>query len=286
MTNVDQFESVFRSAAKEAYHYQRLEFATGLIVTDLESEAAYEYGEQVKRFLGVLERDVVPSWDVITGSEFDSIESLLEIVGTRAPDLVCTYRHLHSTQWRQPYSLGDYVEVLTQATAQPVMVLPHPRAGRASAHALQNTNVVMAMTGHLTGDHRLVNVAARFTEDNGVLFLTHVEDEATFERYLDAISKIPTIDTDEAREAIGAQLLKEPLDFILSARETLAEHRPAVHVEDIVMMGHRLRTYKRLVEEHQADLLVINSKDEDQLAMHGMAYPLAVELREIPLLML
>lgn len=30
----------------------------------------------------------------------------------------------------------------------------------------------------------------------------------------------------------------------------------------------------------------MNTKDEDQLAMHGLAYPLAVELREIPLLML
>ena len=28
------------------------------------------------------------------------------------------------------------------------------------------------------------------------------------------------------------------------------------------------------------------TKDEDQMAMHGVAYPLAVELRETPLLML
>ena len=36
----------------------------------------------------------------------------------------------------------------------------------------------------------------------------------------------------------------------------------------------------------RVDLLVMNTKDEDQLAMHGLAYPLAVELRQIPLLML
>ena len=30
----------------------------------------------------------------------------------------------------------------------------------------------------------------------------------------------------------------------------------------------------------------MNTKDDDQLAMHGLAYPLAVELRDIPLLML
>jgi hypothetical protein len=34
------------------------------------------------------------------------------------------------------------------------------------------------------------------------------------------------------------------------------------------------------------DLLVMNTKDEDHSAMHGLAYPLAVELRGTPLLML
>jgi len=30
----------------------------------------------------------------------------------------------------------------------------------------------------------------------------------------------------------------------------------------------------------------MNTKDEDQLAMHGLAYPLAIEVRSIPLLLL
>ncbi len=30
----------------------------------------------------------------------------------------------------------------------------------------------------------------------------------------------------------------------------------------------------------------MHTKDEDQMAMHGMAYPLAIELRQIPLLLL
>jgi hypothetical protein len=51
-------------------------------------------------------------------------------------------------------------------------------------------------------------------------------------------------------------------------------------------MGHRLSEYKRLIEEHGVDLLVFHTKDEDQLAMHGMAHPLAIELRDVPLLML
>jgi hypothetical protein len=48
----------------------------------------------------------------------------------------------------------------------------------------------------------------------------------------------------------------------------------------------RLGEYRRLITEHRVDLLVFNTLDDDQLAMHGLAYPLAAELRQIPLLML
>ena len=41
-----------------------------------------------------------------------------------------------------------------------------------------------------------------------------------------------------------------------------------------------------LIAEHSVDLVVLNTKDHEQLAMHGMAYPLAVELRNTALLML
>ena len=44
--------------------------------------------------------------------------------------------------------------------------------------------------------------------------------------------------------------------------------------------------HERLVEDTGANLLVLNTRDEDQLAMHGLAHPLAVGLRRIPLLML
>jgi hypothetical protein len=144
----------------------------------------------------------------------------------------------------------------------------------------------MAMTDDLTGDERLVNYAVRLTEEHGTLFLTHVEDEAVFHRYLETIAKIPTIDTEVAREEILRQLLKEPADYIESVRQTLAAENLAIDTEAVVTTGHRLSEYKRLVDEHQVDILVLNTRDEDQLAMNGLAYPLAVELRNISLLML
>ena len=51
-------------------------------------------------------------------------------------------------------------------------------------------------------------------------------------------------------------------------------------------LGHLLADYRELVVENEIDLLVMYTKDEEQLAMHGIAYPLAVELRSTPLLML
>jgi hypothetical protein len=132
----------------------------------------------------------------------------------------------------------------------------------------------------------LVNYGVRFTLPGGTLFLSHVEDEAQFERTIATISKIPSIDTDDAKSAILEQLLKEPSDYVGSCRDILAAQEISIDTRGIVMLGHHLREYKRLIMEHEVDLLVLNTKDEDQLAMHGLAYPLAVELREIPLLML
>jgi CheY-like chemotaxis protein len=40
------------------------------------------------------------------------------------------------------------------------------------------------------------------------------------------------------------------------------------------------------VGSHSVDLLVMNTKQDDQLAMHGVAYPLCIELRDTPILML
>ena len=282
MTDIDQFESVFRSADKTVFVHQTVEFESMLVVTDLPDEDAGRFADAVRGFLGVLTE---PAVTVTSGGEFETVGDLLGVVEAAQPDLVCTYRHLHTTQWQDPFTLGEYVEVLTQATPQPILVLPHPHAGHA-AHALRNTDVVMAITDHLTGDHALVNRAARFTAPGGRLILAHIEDESTFERYLGVISRIPELDTHVARERIRDQLLKEPADYIESCRRGLAEAGVDLQVEPVVAIGRRLSEYRRIVEQRQVDLLVLHTKDDEQLAMHGLAYPLCVELREIPLLLL
>ena len=49
-------------------------------------------------------------------------------------------------------------------------------------------------------------------------------------------------------------------------------------------MGHKLKTYVSIVGEKEVELVVIQGKDDDQIAMHGLSYPLAVELNHLPLL--
>ena len=80
----------------------------------------------------------------------------------------------------------------------------------------------MVINGHLVGEDALVNHAAVLTAIGGTLHLTHVEDDAVFERYLDVISKIPEIDTDVARETIQEQLLREPSVYIDSQKPPCA----------------------------------------------------------------
>ena len=103
---------------------------------------------------------------------------------------------------------------------------------------------------------------------------------------MDAISKIPEIETDVARTTIRDQLLKEPTDYIASVRLELEQTVKTIRVDSDVRMGHHIADCKQLVADHEIDLLVMNTKDDEQLAMHGLAYPIAVELRSVPLLML
>lgn len=286
MTNVDQFESMFRSASRDVFRHKPVEFDSVLVVTDRDVENAKVFGNTVRKFLSVIRTNEKTRWRNCSGSDFQSAGELLTLIETACPDLICTYRNLHSDAWKWPYSLGTHVDLMTQHTDVPVMLLPHPEADRAADHALENTDTVMAIADHLTGDDRLVNFAIRMTEPGGTLWLTHVEDELTLARYMEVISKIPTINTDDARDAVREQLLKEPQNYIDSCGEVLRAGGVNVQIERLVVFGHHLREYTGLIERHKVDLLVLNTKDQHQLAMHGMAYALAVELRDTPLLML
>ncbi len=181
MTKLDQFESVFKSADKAVYTYDRPTFDRVLLVTDLNEADAADIAGRVRSFLTAIDEPGT-RWDTLSGGAFDSVQALLEGIEERKPDLIVTYRHLHSEAWQWPHSLGEYLDVMTQATSVPVLVLPHPDADRALPHSIEDTNRVMAITNHLTGDNRLVNMAVTFTDPGGTCWRTHVESQPVFDR--------------------------------------------------------------------------------------------------------
>ncbi len=290
MTNLDQFESEFRSATRTPYAYAPIDLNHGLLITDMPTpDPAMQ--EKLARFLGVGRDDKPIELEHVSIDATCNVRELLEIVATKKAEILVTYRNLHSDAWSWPHSLGDAVDVLTQITDVPVLLIPNPKeldsqAKVDYAEQMQNTDVVMAITDHLAGDHHLVNYAVALTQPGGKLILSHVEDDETVQRTIDAISKIPSIDTDTVAAELPRQLLKDPLDYAASCDEVLHKANVDITIEHSVTLGHRLKDHLRLIEEHQVDLLVLNTKDDDQLAMHGLAYPLAVELRKTPLLML
>ena len=65
MTNVDQFESVFKSATKISFAYQDIEIRKILLVTDLKKEPAQQLSDQVRNFLTVLGEDASIDWRTV-----------------------------------------------------------------------------------------------------------------------------------------------------------------------------------------------------------------------------
>lgn len=288
MTNIDQFESIFRAAAKEKFEQEDVAVDRVLIVTDQPESPSLEFVEHVKQFLRVFSVEYHADWDQLYGDQFDSVERLVKLIDEKKPDLICTYRNLHTAADPFPYSLGVYVDVLTQATSVPILLMPRPgqtKAGGGTSQESTGTAKVMAITDHLAGDHHLVNVAAKLVQSGGTLLLTHVEDQYYFDRFLSVIGKIPEIDSEIAKESIMKRLLDEPSDYIESAKAVIEESEN-VKVESIVTVGHLMKDHLRIIEENDVDLLIMHTKDDDQLAMHGLAYPIAVEVRHLPILMI
>ena len=283
MPTLDLFESVFKSAIKPRFHHTEPSVDRSLIITDLAQDEVEEFSGQVQQLLS---HQQITEWEIISGDQYHNTLDLLSLLEDRTVDLICCYRNLHSQAWQHPHSLGSHLDVLIQKTSTPILVLPHPQAGYAYQHAYDNIQQVLAMTDHMTDDDRLVSYAAKFTASNGHLRLANREDDISVARYMEAIGKIATIDTQSAEVALRHQLLKYPREYIDSCKTDLESRYPHMTVENIVTFGRRLREYLDYVDELNIDLLVIHGKDEDQLAMHGLSYPLAIELRQIPILVI
>jgi len=279
----DVIESQFRASVKAQPRITKPEVKKVCVVTDLDAAQSAAFDAKVRPFLSALEDGTE---HVLLGAgDFEGVRGLLGQIEQHRPDLIVTYRHLFEAEKDLPFSLGTYADMLTQTTTTPVLLVPAPSRPELDA-ALQNTDRVMVLTDHLVGDDRLVSWGLRLVERGGRISLVHVEDEGVFERYLDAISKIPGLDTELARTAIERQLLHEAEDFAAAVEKAFAKGHPNVEIRRLVKLGHSLKEVVSIADDREIDLVVINTKDEDQLAMAGKAYSIAIELIDKALLLL
>lgn len=281
--HIDEFASMFRRADKEQYAYVNIPIESVTVVSDGSREHAEAVQADVRQFIGQL--DSATTWRVITDDDYHTVSDLLARIDEQQTDLIITHRHLQEASLVPQHSLGVYLDVLTQTTSIPVLVLPGTSVAPVKL-ADRDCDRVMVVADHISGDNRLINYGAAMCRAGGTVWLCHVEDDLVFERYIQAIGRIPEIDTEAARVLIEKQLLKEASDFIEECARVIHSKGPNIRVEPHVGRGHHLRDYRQLIEQHDADLLVLNTKDDDQLAMHGCAYSLSVELTGVSMLLL
>ena len=284
------FESQFKGAIRQQYTHVPLALDTIFLVTDMAPDRAERVLASCKRFLGQVRCTRESTWRVFTVEDLPPIPRLLELVEAENPGLLITYRNLTEHPRYPRSSLGNYVDSVTQATSVPVLVLPVRRSDDVDAEHLRtrldDTDRVIVVTEHLTDDPQLVRYGAEFTGTGGLLLLSHVEDEDAYERYMHAIERIPEIDNDEARELIAARLLKDARDFVDNAAQTLHDGVLDIRVSPLVQMGRTIDTYRRLIAEHDVRLIVADAKDPARSAMSELAYSVAVEFLDVPILLL
>ena len=282
---LDEFESIFKRAEREQFVFADIPIKSVAIVTDQDQASAERTQAEVTHFIPRLAD--VESWRIITGDQFSNVGELLGRIEQFQTDLIITWRHLDEEILVPQHSLGVYLDVLTQTTSIPVLVLPGTAI---EPHSMKDKDCdkVIVLADHISGDNRLINYGLRFCRNGGTVWLCHIEDERVFERYMDAIARIPKIDTDDARILLSNQLLKDANDFIESCIHVLKTRNEAPHVafHSKVTFGHFLKQYRELIDENEIDLCVANTKDDDQLAMHGIAYSMSIELDDVAMLLL
>ena len=287
---IDEFESQFRSAVKERYEFRPVVLEHVVLVCDVEAAETPQLLEIVKRLVPDLPGSQFQGatellWTVIGRDELHSVKEVVQRIDESKPNLIVTQRDLKTAADDLVYGLSNYLDAFTQSIPTPVLLLPDESVEELDA-SIRPTDHVMVNAPHLTGDSMLLNWGIRFSLPAGELFLAHIEDDDAFSYYMDAIGRIPEIDTEVARVKLSEMLRRMPTEFIEEAQKKILEAQPDLQVRGLVEIGQRLSDYRRIVQEHHVDLLIIHTEDPHQRAMNRFAYAIAVEFRHLPLLLL
>lgn len=278
LKNFDEFSSIFRRSMVPQFQFDTWKVSSACLIVDQNSTNSQSVIERLKTFSPALAE--AHEWKTIQVDKSSTVESVEQQLAASLPDLIVTWRHLCETQMHPHHSLGVYVDVLTQVVPRPILLLPGECSQGAEKLPPKCQNILIA-TDHAIQESRLIHQAVAMGGKEASIILGHVEDDLSYQRYLQAIERIPEINTEIAAEKLLSQLLHDADRFGVHVAEQLAEQYPDLTLKTETMLGHRVQTFRKLVESQQTDLLVMNTKDQDQLAMHGLAYSLSIELRDI-----
>ena len=94
MTNIDQFESVFRSADKQPFALEPFSFAHVLVVTDLSRELSEPFADEARLLLSEVAKEHQPDWEILGTEDYATVDDLVSRINDSGTDLICTYRNL------------------------------------------------------------------------------------------------------------------------------------------------------------------------------------------------
>ncbi|MBI1286237.1 MAG: hypothetical protein GC178_01550 [Flavobacteriales bacterium] len=259
--NLDVFASVFKRSLKHHFRFEGLKLNKMMVVAD-EKQL-----DQLDAFAETY-CDARPQF--VYDEQFDW-NRLKNFIGQEKPDVILIQRFLGIHAEGLRFSIGPILESITQELNIPVLILPKDRSefrirtiGIGFDHQIDNSN--------------LVNRALLMSKFATALQLIHIEDESIFNYYMDAIAKIPGINTEYASKNIRETILDLSGDFFSDVKEKLATEN--LQVTARCSFGNVAATYDRLVSENNIDLLVFEAEDDSKLAMHSLGQSLTIQFPE------
>ena len=277
MLKLDHFASIFRAADKERILIPHIRISKVLLVTDVDKPESMKAWNKWKSFFPV---DI--TMEVLDGEESRDISLITKKVKDSQCDIIVSYRCLHTDNWRYPYAVGSYVEVLTQMTDIPVLLFPHIYEDQ-KEYSIPKS--VLLMSEDLKKEEELLGYASSLCNEESSITLVDLEDTVYLDRILSIISKIPQLDTDMAEKRIREQLQNESLDWVERSKERMAKCSAPPTLHHARLSQSSMSTCIEFVEQSDADMIVLNAKNTDQLSIHGLVYPFMVQFRSLPLLL-
>ena len=265
-SKLDLFGSVFKRSVKHHFRHVEHKLEKVYLLGDEENMEAMQSSMQA----------YCPNCLVHLYNDNFLWKEFKQKIAQEAPDLIVLQRHLGITQKDLRSSLSPILECITQEVQIPLLVLPSE---------FQELKIATVGIGfdHQIDNSDLVNRGLLMHKFLKKVAFIHIEDVAIFNYYMDAISRIPEINTEQAETHIKETILSLSEDFFEDAAAHLEEHdiTSIIHCE----LDEVVKSYERIVAENKIDLLVFEAQDETKLAMHSLGQSMTIQFPDLAIML-